>query len=390
MKNIAVFFGGRSVEHDVSIISAVQAMKYFDPSQYAVFPVYITVDNEFYYSELFKSLGSFKDKNALLSKSQRVVFTKDTGTVEMLNFPIDGIHKNVISTIDVAFPIVHGTNVEDGILQGYFKTLDIPFVGCDVLSSAIGMDKYVMKVLLHSEGFPVLPGMRFSRNDERDSEQITSAIEQRFPYPVIVKPVNLGSSVGITKANNHEELLKSINNAFDYSSKILVEHAITHLKEVNCSVLGDSSFCEVSELEEPITSHEILDFEEKYISGAKKTTGAKGMASLKRKIPAEIPPQQREIIIKTAQRAFRYLECCGVIRIDFMIDMDNGEVYLNEINTIPGSLAFYLWEPKGISYSMLIEHLINIAINRYNSEKIIRYDYQSNILMNMTGNAAKL
>ncbi len=390
MKNIAVFFGGRSVEHDVSIISAVQAMNYFDPNQYTVYPVYITKDNEFYYSERFKSLEQFKDKEALLAQSTRVVFTKDSGTVEMLRFPLDGVHKNVIATIDVAFPIVHGTNVEDGILQGYFKTLDIPFVGCDVLSSAIGMDKYVMKVLLQSEGFPVLSGLRFTHHADTDMEQIVNGVEQKFGYPVIVKPVNLGSSVGITKANDREELIHSITTAFQYSSKILIEHAISNLKEVNCSVLGDASFCVVSELEEPVTSHEILDFEEKYITGAKKTAGTKGMASLKRKIPAEITPQQRDTIIKTAQEVFMFLECCGVIRIDFMIDMDNGNVYLNEINTIPGSLAFYLWEPKGISYTHLIDQLIEIAVKRYHEEKGIRYDFQSKILINMARAGAKL
>ena len=382
MINVAVMFGGRSVEHDVSIISAIQAMENFDKSKYNVYPVYITKDNEFYYGESLKSLKEFYNKESLLQKSSRVVFAKNNGKVRMMYFPFSEANE-AICEVDVVFPIVHGTNVEDGILQGYLKTLDVPFVGCDVLSSAIGMDKYVMKVLLRSEGFPVLDGIRFSVFDYENVMEVVEAVERKFDYPVIVKPVNLGSSVGVSKANNRSELVDSVELSTKFATKILIEPAIVNLKEVNCSVLGNEKECIVSECEEPVTTHEFLDFEEKYISGAKKC-GSKGMASLKRKIPAEIDAETKQNIQKIAQRAFKYLECCGVIRLDFMIDMDSNTVWLNEINTIPGSLAFYLWEAIGMSYPDLIDRLIDLAVTRYEKEKTVNYTYESSIIENLT------
>lgn len=384
MINVAVMFGGRSVEHDVSIISAVQAMEQFDPQKYTVYPIYITKNNEFYYGTQLRDIKSFHNIDELIDNCTRVVFTKDKGKVEMLCFSPAGIKKDVIAELDIAFPIVHGTNVEDGILQGFLKTLDIPFVGCDVLSSAVGMDKYVMKVLLRSEGFPVLEGAMFSKNMYPDYSDIVKQIEERFSYPVIVKPVNLGSSVGISKASDKVELEKAVDRALNFSTKILVEPAIVELKEVNCSVLGNARSCAASECEEPITSHAVLDFEEKYITGAKKTGGSKGMASLKRKIPADIDQCTREHIRDVSCRVFKYLECCGVVRLDFMIDKATDEVWLNEINTIPGSLSFYLWEAVGISYPQLLDKLIELAFDRYETEKQISYVFESSILDQMT------
>lgn len=384
MINIAVMFGGRSAEHDISIISALQAIEQFDKTKYNVFPIYITKNNEFYYGEFLTNLKEFYDKESLLNKSTRVAFTKDSGSVEMLAFPINNTEKGVICKLDVAFPIVHGTNVEDGILQGFLKTLDIPFVGCDVLSSAVGMDKYVMKVLLRSEGYPVLDGARYSIEDYSTSEEIAQTIEKRFDYPVIVKPVNLGSSIGISKAKDRDELVKAVELSRKFAMRILVEPAIEHLKEVNCSVLGNSKECIVSECEEPVTTHELLDFEEKYISGAKKC-GTKGMASLKRKIPADIDLETKQKIQGIAKKVFKYLGCCGVIRLDFMIDTDTDAVWLNEINTIPGSLAFYLWEPVGISYPELLDRLVDLAVDRYKNEKNINYAFESSVLESLTG-----
>ncbi len=376
--NIAVMFGGRSVEHDVSIVSAIQAMENMDNEKYNIFPVFITKQNEFYYGEILRNIQSFYSKDELINQCHRVVFTKNNGIVEMIYFPIQE-GKERIASIDVFFPIVHGTNVEDGILQGFLKTLDAPFVGCDVLSSAIGMDKYMMKIALESEGFPVLPAKRFSINDYDSVTDIVKSIEKCFTYPVIVKPVNLGSSVGISVARNQEDLYFSVKNAFKFSQRILIERAILNLKEVNCSVLGDTKECMVSECEEPITSHEILDFEEKYVSGAKKC-GSKGMASLKRKIPADISEEMRNNISDISMKVFKFLECCGVVRIDYMIDLDTNKLWLNEINTIPGSLAFYLWESKGVTYSKLIDQLIDLAIKRFENEKQVEYSFESSII----------
>ena len=378
MIKVGVFFGGKSTEHDVSIVSAVQAMNYFDREKYIVFPVYISHDNEFYYSDSLKSIENvktYKEDNSV----RRVVFMKDDGQVVMANFQQPSGREEIITDLDIAFPIVHGTNVEDGILQGFLKTLDIPFVGCDVLSSAVGMDKYVMKVLLKSEGYPVLEGKRYSVYSRKSVSDIINDIEKNFEYPVIVKPVNLGSSIGISKAYNKEELIISIKNAFTYSKNILVEKAIQALKEVNCSVLGSAYECIVSECEEPLTDHEVLDFEEKYISGSKNSE-KKGMESVHRVIPANISKEMKTEIQHISSSVFRFLECNGVVRIDYIIDQDTQKLWLNEINTIPGSLAFYLWEKSGITYIELIDKLIELAFERYNESKGIVYEFKSGIL----------
>jgi D-alanine-D-alanine ligase len=297
---------------------------------------------------------------------------------------------NVISDIDIAFPIVHGTNVEDGALQGYLQTLDLPYVGCDVLASAVGMDKYVMKILLKEAGFPVLDCCRFAAFDLDRIEECADEVEKKFGYPVIVKPINLGSSVGISKAKDRSGLIKSMEDAFAFSDRILVEPAVVQLKEINCSVLGDSESAEASVCEEPVqaSDEDILSFEQKYVGGGK-SGGSKGMASLKRKIPADISPEQEETIRRLAVDAFRCLGCNGVTRIDFMIDMATDKIYINEINTIPGSLAFYLWEATGVKYPELIDRLIDLAFKRNRLRDNITYTIDTNILAGVSFGGAK-
>ncbi len=385
--NLAVLFGGRSVEHEVSVISAVQAMASINKEKYNIIPVYMTKKSEFYTSEKMLDINSFKDIPALLAESTECVFVRSEGKVQLVRQKIKKFGSNLISDVDIAFPIVHGTNVEDGALQGYLQTLDLPYVGCDVLASAVGMDKYVMKILLKEAGFPVLDCCRFSSYEIDDMDNMIAQVEAKFGYPVIVKPINLGSSVGISKAKDRDSLINSIEEAFQFADRILVEPAVVQLKEINCSVVGDSEEAEASVCEEPVqaSSDEILSYDQKYKgdggkNGSKSGGGSKGMATLKRKIPAEITPEQDEFISRTAVDAFRYLGCNGVTRIDFMIDMATDKVYINEINTIPGSLAFYLWEPKGVKYPELLERLIQLALKRYRQSEKISYTFDTNIL----------
>jgi len=385
--NLAVLFGGRSVEHEVSVISAVQAMASLNKEKYNIIPVYMTKKSEFYTSEKMFDINSFKDIPALLAESTECVFVRSGGKVQLVRQKMKKFGSNLISEIDIAFPIVHGTNVEDGALQGYLQTLDLPYVGCDVLASAVGMDKYVMKILLKEAGFPVLDCCRFSSYQIDEMDSMIAQVEAKFGYPVIVKPINLGSSVGISKAKNRDGLVSSIEEAFQFADRILVEPAVVQLKEINCSVVGDSEEAEASVCEEPVqaSSDDILSYDQKYKgdggkNGSKSGGGSKGMATLKRKIPAEISPEQDEFIRKTAVDAFRYLGCNGVTRIDFMIDMATDKVYINEINTIPGSLAFYLWEPKGVKYPELLERLIQLAMKRYRQSEKISYTFDTNIL----------
>ncbi|MDE5770687.1 MAG: D-alanine--D-alanine ligase [Ruminococcus sp.] len=374
--NLAVLFGGKSVEHEVSVISAVQAMASMNKEKYNIIPVYMTKQNEFWTGEKLFDINSFKDIPELLKECTACVFVRSEGKVQLIRQKMKKFGSNLISDVDIAFPIVHGTNVEDGALQGYLQTLDIPYVGCDVLASAVGMDKFVMKILLKDAGFPVLDCCRFSSFEIDRIDECADKVESKFGYPVIVKPINLGSSVGISKASDRDSLIKSMENAFEFSDRILVEPAVVNLKEINCSVVGDSESAEASVCEEPVqaSDDDILSFEQKYVGGGK------GMASLKRKIPADITPEQDEFVRKTAVDAFRYLGCNGVTRIDFMLDMSDNKIYINEINTIPGSLAFYLWEPKGVKYAELLERMIQLALKRYRMSGKINYSFDNNIL----------
>ncbi len=398
---VGVFFGGKTTEHEISVISAIQAIGYIDREKYDVIPVYITKNNEFYVGEKIGDISSYTNIPALLKESQRVIMVNDEGKAKLIKYPQKMFGKPLYDYIDIAFPIVHGTNVEDGTLQGFLQMMGVPYVGCDVLSSAVGMDKYVMKTVLKDNGIPVLDCKCYTSNQyDDDADALVEEIEKEIGYPVIVKPVNLGSSIGISKADDRNELYDSLETAFAYATKVLIERAVQNLKEINCSVLGDYSSAEASECEEPVSSDKILTFAEKYIGdgsskGAKggvksSPSGSKGMATLKRKIPAEITPEQRDTVRKMAVDAFKVLGCSGVSRIDFMMDTATGEIWLNEINTIPGSLSFYLWEPIGVKYTELLNKMIALSLKREREQENITFSFDSNVLQGVKlGGGAK-
>lgn len=377
---VAVLFGGKSVEHEISIISAVQAMEYIDREKYEVIPLYMTKENDFYTGAELFDIEAFKDLPALLKKCTRVILLREGDRVNILCYPLKKFGSSVLHSIDVAFPIVHGTNVEDGALQGYLQTLGLPYVGCDVLASAVGMSKYVMKTVFQDNGIPVLDCVCCNQKDYEDLEKLLDRLEECFSCPVIVKPVNLGSSVGISKASNRDKLEEALTLAFTFSSKVLVEPAIEDLQEVNCAVLGDELEAEASECEQPLNGAEILSYEDKYMAGGKKGGQSKGMASLSRAIPAHISDEMRETIRSMAVKAFQCMGCNGVARIDFLIDKSNGKVYLNEINTIPGSLSFYLWKPVGVSYPQLLERMIQLALKRQRENDRLTFSFDTNVL----------
>ena len=387
--NVAVVFGGKSVEHEISVISALQAAEYLDREKYEVIPVYITKQGKMYTGESVGSIDAYKDIQSLLAKSKQVILSNEGGKVMLTEYPAKLFGKKSV-LIDVVLPIVHGTNVEDGTLQGYLKTLGVPFAGCDVLASAIGMDKHVMKLVFKDAGIPVLDCKCFLKTEFMDDEsRVMGVIEQTFGYPVIVKPVNLGSSVGISKAKNPQELADALDLAFRFAPKVLVERAITNLREINCAVLGDMYEAEASECEEPLNATDILSYEDKYMAGGSKNGGSKGMASLARKIPADLTEDMREQIRTMAVKAFQAMGGSGVARIDFMIDTAENKVYLNEINTIPGSLSFYLWKPVGISYPQLLDRMIALALKRAREEAEIVYSFDTNVLNNCSFGGSK-
>ncbi len=392
---VGLFFGGPSVEHEVSVITALQAYYAFEDERYEIIPIYMTKDSRLFVGESIGDIEAYRNIPELLNKSIQITIVREEGRTYLRQIRSRAFKKEYNQVIDVAFPAVHGTNVEDGTLQGYLQTLGLPYVGCDVFSSALGMDKFAQKAVLREAGISVLPAMcPYVTEYREDPNGLMDAIEKKIGYPAIVKPNNLGSSVGIRVAHDRAGLESALEYAFGFALRVLVEHAIVHLKEVNCSVIGDYEKAEASECEEPIAQDEILSYQDKYMGNSGKNgvkgapvkgggaKGSEGMASLSRKIPADISPERREQIRTLAVKTFQTLGCNGVARIDFMIDKDTDALYVNEINTIPGSLAFYLWEAVGLSYSKMLVRLIELALKRERERSNITFSFDSNLLAN--------
>ncbi len=377
---VGLVFGCPSVEHEVAIISALQAMQSLNKDKYEPIPIYISKDGQWYMGDPLKDIERFrKGIDAMLKECQKVIISPNAGDGTAFVYPQGFRNKKPLAKIDVFLPVMHGAYGEDGCIQGFLEMSGIPYTGPNVLAASVGMDKVAQKALCKMGDIPVLDCFWFYSGEWslRDME-IINCVETKFIYPVIVKPANLGSSIGIKVAHDRNELIDAIELACQYSLKILVEPAITNLKEVNIAVLGDPEEVQTSELEEPLNADEILSFEDKYISdGGEKSSG---MASLKRKIPAEISAEMAAEIRGYAKDAFYCLNGTGVWRLDFMIDMDTQKVYLNEVNTIPGSLSFYLWEPIGVPYSELLDRLIEIALRVKRRRENTIVSFQSNIL----------
>ena len=385
---IGVFFGGKSVEHEVSIISALQVVENLDKEKYDIIPIYISKDNKFYSSEFLSDINRYKDLDEIVRLSDEVYFTHENGS--LLVNKKDGLLKKVLFKIDIVFPVVHGLNVEDGTLEGFLEMYNIPYVGCDVCSSAVGMNKIIFKKVLESSNIPVVEYDTLNISEfEQDSKKAFEKIKDKLSLHIIVKPANLGSSVGIEIIKDEKEFVPKMQQVFEFCENVLIERCITNLREINCSVVGDFSSQEVSVLEEPIKEDEILSYKDKYLGNGKggklSKMGGKssGMASLTRKIPAQLDKDQEDEIYNLAKNTFKLLNCEGISRIDFIIDGDNNKIYVNEINTIPGSLSFYLWEPKGVKFSELLNKAIRIAIKRQERRNKITYSTNVNIL-NMT------
>ena len=371
---VCVMFGGKSVEHEVSIISALQAIQNLNKEKYEIIPVYMTREGQFFTGDILLEVENYKDPDKLLKQANEVVFHNNGKSTQLIF--IDSFRKRK-KVLDVAFPIVHGTNVEDGALQGYLRMMQIPFVGPDVLASSIGMEKTVMKMVLDKHGIPVLPWISFEAKIwQKSSKAIINQIEDEMDYPVIVKPSNLGSSIGIRSVSNRKELIDAVDYARKYAIRIIVERKISNLKEINCAILGDRETQQISACERPLSNDEILTFADKYLGDSEQ----KGMSGSSRELPANIDDELEKQIKSLAKRTFIALDSNGVSRIDLMVDLDNNDVFVNEINTIPGSLAFYLFEAIDKKYSDLLDELINYALKRDRENSNIDFDYKTNIL----------
>ena len=379
---VGVIFGGETVEHEVSIISAVQAMNSMDPEKYEVIPIYIAKDRTWYTGGMLKEIDVYKNFDDLKRYAKRVSLCKRDGGYYLIN--TKGLFRHDIKELDIVFPIVHGNNAEDGTLQGYLDTIGIPYVGSHVLGSALGQDKVVMKQVFESCKLPVVPYTWFFDCEYLDDNDKIKKDIKKLGYPVIVKPASLGSSVGITVVKSEDKIDDAINDAIKYDTKIVVEKVIENLVEVNCSVLGNYENQQTSQLEEVMSTDEFLTYRDKYL-GNQKGGKSKGMASTNRVIPARIGDELTNEVKELSKKVFKCLNLSGVCRIDYLIDKKNNKVYINEPNTIPGSLSFYLWEPAGKKYSELLDELITLAIKDYKNRSKKTYSFDTNILSNFNG-----
>ncbi len=393
---VAVLFGGHSVEHEVSIISGLQAFAALDREKYDPVPLYIAKDNTFYTGAQMGDIEQYKDMKACLARAVRVLPVPGAQGVDLVRYPMKKFGNNVVDTFEVALPVVHGTNVEDGTLMGFLEMLGVPYAACDVTSSALGMDKFAMKAALRQAGLPVLDAVEYQgKTYVLDSERVLADVEEKIGYPVIVKPVNLGSSVGISKAVDRAALRDALDLAFGFAPRVLVERAVEHLREINCAVLGDAESARPSVCEEPVNTDDILSFKDKYLNGGKGGKAASagdktgGMSSLKRRCPADIPEELTARVQELAVKTFQALGCLGVSRIDFLNDKETGELWVNEINTIPGSLAFYLWEAAGLPFPKLLDELIALAFKRQRERESLTFTYESNILSGVSLGGSK-
>ena len=387
---VGVIFGGCTVEHEVSIITAVQAMNHMDSEKYDIIPIYISKDRIWYTGKMLMDMDVYKDFDSLKKYAKKVMLvrTEDGFFLQKTN----GLFRSNVTELDVAFPIVHGKGVEDGSIVGLLDSVGIPYVGSGILGSALGQDKVVQKQVLEMNGISV-PKYTWFYDTEylEDNLGILKNIK-KLKYPVIVKPANLGSSVGISVAHNEEEIDACITEAIRYDNKIVVETMIPNLMEVNCSVLGNYEHQETSAIDEMLTKNDFLTFNDKYIGGgkgklkgSKKFVGAGKMSTSDRVIPARISKDLEIKVQDLAKQTFKAMNLSGVARIDFLINKKTDEVYVNEPNTIPGSLAFYLWNHVGKDYKTLLDEMITMAIKSYKNNAKKVSSFESNILSNFNG-----
>ena len=373
---LGVIFGGVSVEHEVSVISAVQAMQAIDKEKYDVIPIYITKDREWYTGEILKDMDTYTDMDLLKRYTKNVSLINKKGKFYLQS---KGLFKTIVTELDLVLPIGHGTNMEDGTLQGYLQTIGIPYCESDIAASSVAQDKVTQKLVFQSKNLPMTAFTWFYDVDYTEDQENILKECAKLKYPVIVKPATLGSSVGINFAKDEAELKNAIEEAIQYDKKILVEHAVENLSEVNISVLGDYKYQEVSAIEEVTTIHHLLTYADKYMGNAKDKP-SKGMAGLGRKVPAKLEKKMQSEVESVAVKAFKAVGLAGVCRIDFLIDKNDNKVYINEINSIPGSLSFYLWEPKGKKYRELLDEIIKIGIKNYQDNSAKVHSFESNIL----------
>lgn len=381
---IGVIYGGETVEHEVSVISALQAMNNLNEDKYDIVPIYISKDRIWYTGHMLRDIEFYKEFEDEKKYATKVMLYKKGKTFLLQR--TTGIFRKDIADLDVILPVVHGNNVEDGSLAGLLDSIGIPYVGSHVLGGALGQDKVVMKQVMESVNLPIVPYTWFYDSEYLDNKENILKEIKKIGYPVIVKPATLGSSIGIEVAKNEKDIESKIEVAMEYDTKIVVEKVIENLTEVNASVLGNYEYQKVSPLEEVMGEDEILSFADKYLGNAKsKGTASKGMASTSRIVPARISEKLTKEIQDTAKQVFKVLNLSGVCRVDFLIDNKENKFYVNEPNTCPGSLSFYLWKEAGMKYSELLDEMVSIAIKEYKHKNQKTMSFKSSIFDGFNG-----
>lgn len=372
MKKIGIIYGGKSVEHEVSIITGLQVYENLDKSKYTPELIYIDKDGDWFFGEKkLKDLKIYKNWTKKCAKQFQPSLNKKD-------------KKNILNSLDAVIIACHGNYGEDGKLQSFLEFLDIPYTSSGVVGSASGMDKIVMKSIFSGIDLPVLPYIWFTRHDWiENSDEVIKKVRYTLDYPVFVKPANLGSSIGISMVNDEKDLINAIDVASKYDYRIIVEKGVANSVEINCSAIMKDNEVLTSVLEEPVRWEKFLSFDDKYINANSKT---KGMGSMGRKIPAEVTKEQKEHIENYTKQIYKTMDCCGVVRVDYLMDESREHVYVNEINTIPGSFSFYLWEHNDLPFTRLIDVLIEEALRQaqLRKDKVLKYD--SKILDNLTRN----
>lgn len=374
---VGVFFGSRSVEHEVSVITAQQAMAAMPADHLIPVPVYIAKSGAWYTGDLLLQLERYKDIDRLVAASTRVTMRPEPGNGGEL-VEVDGRRAllggspRAAARFDVAMPLVHGSNGEDGTLQGLFELAGVPYCGCDVAAAAISMDKRLARTALRGAGLPVLDDVAIARARWlARADDVIVELERSPGYPMYVKPRRLGSSIGVARVDSGDALRDALDVAFRYDTSVLAEPAQDGIIEINCSVLGQGDDVQVSVCEQPVSTG-TLSYADKYLSGAKSKASAApatGMKSSQRIIPAPISESLTTRIQDAAASAFRAIGAAGVARVDFLVSPQTDSFVVNELNTLPGSLSFYLWDASGVHFDALLQRLVDMAMARHREQQ---------------------
>lgn len=381
---VAVAFGGKSPEHEVSVITGLQVLNNIDNEKYDAFPLYVSKDGEYFLGEVLSDIETYKDLSTVPQKAKKIFFSTDPehkGFTFIKDNRLSLLNKKEYVDVDVVFPCFHGGLGENGGFQALCEMAGIAYVGSGLAGSINGMDKVIMKDIFKTHNIPMVKYIWFYRNYwDKYREKLDKEIEKNLKYPLFVKPANAGSSIGVNKVKNKAELTNAVEVAMQFDRKIIVEESFENAREINISVMGNTgSELITSVCEEVFSSTGVLSYEEKYVGGGNKS---QGMASAKRKVPADLDKEVQAKIEETAKKVFSILDCAGLSRIDFMVNDKTKEIIVLEINTIPGSMAFYLWEATKMPFKQVLTRLIELGFEREKDSKKNVSTFVSNILEN--------